>query len=144
MDKKLSSDELPTVKLNNHKVSIRKMHDKQTNQIINGITVDYAHLFGLPNIERNPYIAVFISLAWPVISNCNVWIVLHLLKLCFIISFFFFFFFFIIIFFYLQNYHSWGAFLLLYAVYLDSLLVRFCFLGRGSFYYVFFLFLVIV
>ncbi len=52
---------MPTniVELNRRNVVLRKMHVPGTKSIANGVRLDLEHLFGLPNVPRNPYMVFY-------------------------------------------------------------------------------------
>jgi len=47
------------VELNRRQVVLRKMHIPGTKSIANGVRLDLEHLFGLPNVPRNPYMCFY-------------------------------------------------------------------------------------
>ncbi len=48
-----------TVSLNRRKVVLRPMHVPGTRTIANGVKLGLQHVFGLPNVARNPYMVFF-------------------------------------------------------------------------------------
>lgn len=48
------------VEINKRKVKLKRMHVIGTRSIANGIKLELEHMFGLPNVLRNPYM-VFCS-----------------------------------------------------------------------------------
>lgn len=47
------------IELNRRNVALRKMHVPGTRSIANGMRLDLEHLFGLPNVCRNPYMSFY-------------------------------------------------------------------------------------
>ena len=47
------------IELNRRSVTLRKMHVKGTKSVANGLRLDLAHVFGLPNFFRNPYMTFY-------------------------------------------------------------------------------------
>ena len=47
------------VELNRRAITLKKMHIPGTKSIANGIRLDLEHVFGLPNVQRNPYMMFY-------------------------------------------------------------------------------------
>ena len=54
-----------TIELNKCKARIKQMHNPGTKEVMNGIDLEFNHIFGLPNVKRDPYMLFYTSETTP-------------------------------------------------------------------------------